>query len=310
MICVLVVVEKNTRIVMENQNNIQPVKSRLFFLKLILICFVLIRCSSLQSQEKMEIVEGKKVFLSDTVITIQIEGRPVSIQGVSEKKECLGTILVLPGFNFSRLDWCEKVPALCKMAKDSGFVLVFPEMGKSVYASRFYLETRIDLQQFPTRKWLSDTVINHLRESYGLFDTLGNNYIVGLSTGARGAALLYTDLPKLFAAIALLSGDFDQTQMPKDNLMTLYYGPYEKNKERWELVDNVATKLQNWVCPTYIGHGQKDKIVPPSQSKWLAERLKNQKIQVVLHEPEMGHDYSYWGSETQNVLNFFKKHKK
>jgi S-formylglutathione hydrolase FrmB len=140
-----------------------------------------------------------------------------------------------------------------------------------------------------------------------------NNFLLGLSTGGRGVCLVYLNNKKIFQAAASLSGDFDQSTMPGDRIMTAVYGKYENFPERWTGSDNIQKRISEWEIPVYLGHGQKDKIVPFSQTLEFYKALKKSKpeLEIAFHDPkEEGHDYKYWDSETISVFEFFKKHLK
>ena len=70
----------------------------------------------------------------------------------------MGTIVLLPGWNYSVLDWCSKT-SICEKAKSLGYNLVLFDMSKSVYASKTYPETREDMKKYVTRTWLKDSII-------------------------------------------------------------------------------------------------------------------------------------------------------
>lgn len=241
--------------------------------------------------------------------TIKIAGHELDI--AMPKAHYRGNLIILQGYNFPKHDWCAKAPQLCEQALAEGYALIMPEMGKSIYSSEFFPETRADMQKQPRRTWLTDSVFSYLQERHNLLLSKQNNYILGLSTGGRGVALLALDRPELFQAVASLSGDFDQSKMPKDRLMAIYYGPYAQFQERWETVDNVLARINDWQMPIYLGHGQKDKVVPPQQTRLFYDSLVTNfdSTKVVLNEPvEAAHDYKYWGSETEAVLTFFKQY--
>ncbi|NJK84110.1 MAG: alpha/beta hydrolase, partial [Saprospiraceae bacterium] len=171
----------------------------------------------------------------DSLQTLLIGGHLVDIMQPSG--EIKGNIIVLPGWDFSRKDWCQK-SSLCAQALARGYRLILPEMARSVYAAEYYLETRTDWLRYPNKIWCTDSLVPALQQRYGILLPEQKNFVLGLSTGGRGAALLSLALPELFTAAAALSGDFDQTKMPADNLMRGYYGEYSKFPERWKGVDN------------------------------------------------------------------------
>ena len=264
------------------------------------ICFVD------QSKIPQKIDHSPMLSPKDSLISTQISGHWVDIL-YPESPQSKGNILVLPGWSFSRQDWCQKAD-LCKKASAEGYCLIFPEMGKSIYASQLYPETRDDWRQYPTLDWVLNAMIEQLQEEYQLLTSDQNNYLLGLSTGGRGVALIALKRPNLFKAAAALSGDFDQTKMPKDNLMRGFYGEYKKFPDRWEGVDNPQKQIEKFHTPIYLGHGKLDKIVPPNQTLHFYQALQHAhpKLKIVLHMPDAAHNYAYWGSETDAVLDFYK----
>lgn len=244
----------------------------------------------------------------DSVVNIQIKGHWVTI--LSPKTNSVkGNILVLPGWSFPRQDWCEK-SSLCSKALARGYRLILPEMGKSVYATQLYPETRADWRSFPTNTWLMKEMIPYLQDSLKIMTRSQDNFALGLSTGARGVALVALADPTLWKAGAALSGDYDQALMPQDRLIAGFYGSYAQFKNRWESVDNPNRQAQNFKTALYLGHGVLDNISPPSQTQLFYNTLKklhpNLRLKLNM-QANAKHDYAYWDSEVENMLNFFEE---
>ena len=235
---------------------------------------------------------------------------PVDIFVPKNISRCNSQILMLPGWNFPRDDWYKKTNIL-KEAEENGFCLVFPEMGKAVYASRYFPETKRKVFIKPSLTWINENLMKHLQTVYGMFLKVQNNFIMGLSTGARGVALVSLTNQGLFKAGCALSGDYDQSAMPKDRLMSAIYGNYEQHKDRWKKIDNPKSKSDQWAMPLYLGHGRKDKIVPFSQSKEFYKAIKKNDINIpiIFNAPETEHNYTYWAAEIRPSFIFFNKHK-
>ncbi|HEX2933792.1 MAG TPA: prolyl oligopeptidase family serine peptidase [Bacteroidales bacterium] len=246
----------------------------------------------------------------DTIINLpnQHSTLPVYLK-FPGNKTAKGVIVVLPGWKLPVLDWYTKT-TFCQKALAMGYILIMPEMSKSIYATQRYPETRKDWLQFATRTWFKDTLITYLQKQYGLLLPGQKNYLLGLSTGARGVALLALDCPEIFRKGAGLSGDYDQTQMPKDALMTGWYGSFSEYTDRWKGPDNVVSRFKELKIPLYLGHGKADKIVPVSQTIQFADSLKKYNTKLVTcHINETAeHNYDYWNSEVDAVLAFFNKH--
>jgi S-formylglutathione hydrolase FrmB len=240
--------------------------------------------------------------------TITISNIKVDIY--TPKANAIGNIVILPGWNFKKEEWCKQTN-LCNKALSMGYTLIMPEMGKSIYASNYYKETWLMMQSTIKRAWVTDTLFKYIQDTFGLLRNNQNNYIMGLSTGAHGTALIVEDLPKLFCACALLSGDYDQSKLKQDQIFIATYGPYNQFASRWKQIDNPLTGCDSLYIPTYIGHGQSDPIIPKYQSEWLYKNLKSkhpkQDIKLSL-KPSQQHNFKYWASEVDSILNFFSTH--
>lgn len=248
-----------------------------------------------------------KIIIKDT--TLIIDSVLVEIIVPSGKTE--GYILMLPGWNFSRTDCCNK-STFCKKATAAGFCLIMPEMGKSIYSGKFYKETRSEWKKYPSRVWVLESMIPLLQKNYGFLKDGGNNHLYGISTGARGVALLALHTKNIFKSGVALSGDYDQSLLKADNLMIGYYGTFSAFPDRWNGEDNALKNAQKIDIPLYLAHGRKDNIVPCSQTELFFEEMnkKNLKVKCEIHINEKAeHTYTFWDSETENALNFFQKNK-
>jgi dienelactone hydrolase len=256
---------------------------------------------------KLPLKSKKKQFVD--LQTLTIEGHKVDIQ--TPENEIIGNILVLQGWDFPRTDWCQKSD-LCKKAIKKGYRLIMPEMGRSVFSSQFYPETLKEWQKFPNKAWIIEKMIPFLQKEKNIFTNQKPNYIVGLSTGGRGVALICLATPNIWTAAASLSGDFDQTLTPQDRLMIGYYGSFEKFPERWKGEDNPTLQAKNFKTPIYLGHSIQDNIVPISQTKVFESALKKYcpRLKIKTNYPKGMHDYKYWNSEVDNMLNFFEEFEK
>ncbi|MEN2992877.1 MAG: prolyl oligopeptidase family serine peptidase [Bacteroidia bacterium] len=211
-------------------------------------------------------------------------------------------LVLLPGWNFSRQAWC-KESSLCQVAKQRGYRLVLLEMGKSIYASQVFPETRADWRGYPTLRTLVDTVFPALERQGVLWP--GRSFVLGLSTGGRGVVLILAHTGRLFAAGAALSGDFDPHLNPRDPLLTGWYGRYSA---RWEEVDNPLRLAASIQVPLFLAHGVQDKVVPYQHSQRLYERLKalsfRPRVELRL-DPNGGHDFAFWEKYGLAALDFF-----
>ena len=236
----------------------------------------------------------------------------VQVDYIVPKTEIKGTILVLPGWNFSKNDICEK-SNFCNKAIQAGYMLILPEMLKSIYASQLYPETRNEWRKYPTLKWVTDTLIPWFQLNKKKLRKGENNFIFGISTGGRGVAMvsIYTD--GIFIAGAALSGDYNPPDFPQDNLMRGYYGELLQFPERWNGYDNPKTNVRKLKIPLFLAHAKADKIVPFEQTVNFYNEIQklHPELGCKMYISELnGHDYNFWSSEYDNVFDFFKSHSK
>jgi pimeloyl-ACP methyl ester carboxylesterase len=133
------------------------------------------------------------------------------------------------------------------------------------------------------------------------------NGVCGISSGARGAALLAMDKPEVFKVVVVLSGDFNPSLLESDKLMNLFYGKFTQFKQRWLDNDNVYSAASSFQVPILLLHGAKDNVVSVKQSTSFHKELKrvNPSLKTKLIVDSLaGHTYSYWGKQTKNILLF------
>lgn len=268
-------------------------------------------CVNSGSLESTEIIESdeenKEVLPNDTLLQMKYLDQLVEVRIHYPESEMLGTLLILQGWNFPNTDWCEKT-TLCDKALQEGYALVCPNMGKSIYSERVYEQTRKDWLIYPTRAWLVDEMLPALHE-FQLFRKGEFSGIVGLSTGARGAFLVAQDRPEIFGAVACLSGDYDQSKFPDDNLYKGFFGALSVYPEEWNGNENPMSRFDLFQAALYLGHGTADEVVDIQHSDYLYAALKSKKHDgMEYHRAEgYGHDYTYWDSEVDAILSFFRK---
>lgn len=266
------------------------------------------RDSKEQGIRNIEKVASEESFvkpnIKDTSLVYE-SGRFQSLVRIEmPETEFRGTILVLQGWNFPNTSWSDS-SNLELLASESGFALVMPEMGKSIYHKRNYPQTRKDWKRYPTRTWLVDTVIADLQTRYKLFLPEQNNFVMGLSTGGRGAFIIAQENSGIFSGGASLSGDYDQSAFPGDNL---YRGFFGTNPAGWSEDENPMSFVKSWSVPMYFAHGESDSVVSVKHQLILEEIKKehnNAPGWIFRIEEDAGHDYHFWGQQVESIINFF-----
>ncbi|MEM7038417.1 MAG: prolyl oligopeptidase family serine peptidase, partial [Bacteroidota bacterium] len=225
---------------------------------------------------------------------LEIAGVPVSVKVPEAKTAYMGDILVLHGWNEHFETWCKR-SRLCLKATKKGFRVIMPDMDKSMYMMRAYAETREDWQTLPTFAWLRDSLIQGLQTKHCLLAEKGQNFVVGVSAGARGVIRLLQETPELFVAGAALSGDYNPAEMRGDNIYRGFLGEYEGQEERWKTTENIAAHVDRIRVPVYLGHGKKDDNISYEQTEHLYNVLRaaHPSLNVRLNLTSKGHGYTY-----------------
>jgi pimeloyl-ACP methyl ester carboxylesterase len=220
-----------------------------------------------------------------------------------------GDMLILHAWDETPASWCLR-SRICSKASSKGYRLIMPAMGKSIYTRECYAETRPDWQEFHSAAFFIDTLLPALRSEYCLLKEQGYNFVIGVSAGARGAVRLVQELPDLFVSAAALSGEYDPSQMQRDNIYRGFLGDYEDHPERWNEAENLTSSVRSMRTPLYLGHGKRDDFVPYTQTERLYNVLRREvpDLNARLNlSSDRGGSYAYWNYEVNNIFRFFEQ---
>ena len=291
-------------------------------------------------------------FARDTVYFVHCNGKSIRVEIKVARFAKASTrqkmLLLLPGWNFSDTQWCTRT-RVCDEATKRGYDVMLVEMGKSVYMDSLYPQMRADYRLHPTRTWLWDSVLKPLQKRTYFTDqgipedptkTVNGRvlyksmrlpipcFVMGLSTGARGALLLALEHPEAFVGCAGLSGDYNPLLMKNDNLMINCLGKYDDVPWRWRGTNNIEMRVDFFKVPMYLAHGSDDRVVPMKQTESLllaierSEACKaraafpkvytavthhylNEKIIQSEIVVGAGHDYIFWNQAGLKALDYF-----
>lgn len=232
---------------------------------------------------------------------------PVSAEAAAGSEEPGFPLLVaLPGWNSPGSAWRDS-SVLTELAEARGFVVVAPSMGRSVYESQYYEDTRRRWAPYPGLPWVRNVVLPAVRERVAVSADPARTAVIGYSTGGRGAALLgaTTDL---FGFAASLSGTFDLAALDPDTgeyrIHAAVFGSRRRNAERWLAEDCPRDPAAYAGVRWYAAHGGADEVVPAAQtSGWLdAMRAAGVPVggEVV---PRAGHDWRFWNEQLPLVID-------
>ncbi len=291
-------------------------------------------------------------FARDTVYFVPCNGKSIRVEikvgrfaNASTRRKML---LLLPGWNCADTQWCTRT-RVCDEATKRGYDVMLVEMGKSVYMDSLYPQMRADYRLHPTRTWLWDSVLKPLQKrtyftdrgipcdpikavngdvSYLSMQLPIPSYVMGLSTGARGALLLALEHPEAFVGCAGLSGDYNPLLMKNDNLMINCLGKYDEVPWRWKGTNNIEMRVDALRVPMYLAHGGNDGVVPKNQTESLLLAIERSEAckaraavpsvgtvvdhyyldsKIVRSEIVVGaaHDYIFWNQAGFKALDYF-----
>jgi len=221
-----------------------------------------------------------------------------------------GDLLLLPAWDDSEGGWCTR-SRICAKALKQGYRIVMPEMGKSMYCMEVYPETRPDWKTAPTFPFLKDSILPWLQEQYCLFTPDGNNFVLGVGAGGRGALRLLEEMPDLFVAGAAMSGDYNPSLFPKDNLYRGFLGSSDQFQDRWSITENICHKASEIKTPLFLAHGTEDQYVRSEQTDVLYAEIQKSNPELTVKavlEPDFGHGFSFWNTQVNDIFSFFSSY--
>jgi enterochelin esterase-like enzyme len=223
------------------------------------------------------------------------------------KGQRLPLVLALHGWGHSPELWKAKGD-LASYAEKHALVIAMPDMGKTVYETALYPESRGAWTVAPGARWAAEVILPYVRAHYAVWPDRAHTAVLGYSTGGRGAVLLAEAYPE-FAFAGSLSGTYDlMTLRPEEGEYKIHaavYGPREKFNARWER-DNIVSAQRLAKLPgtrLFIAHGRKDRGVNPNQLEALRAALKPTAVAVeFVVVPEAGHDWAFWNSQWERLF--------
>jgi S-formylglutathione hydrolase FrmB len=219
-------------------------------------------------------------------------------------------LLVLHGWNGTAAEWKQRAEtaAVLAFADERGVIVAVPTMGRTVWESRFYPESRGRWGRVPGAVWLGEVVLPRLRAVLPVRKDRGGTAILGNSTGGRGAIVLAQRYPE-FGAVASLSGTYDFGRLPaaagEHKIHAVVFGPRARFPERWREEDTVGdAKLERLRgVRLYLAHGGGDKVVGADQLRSFEQHLGRLAIPAtVVIDPAAGHDWKFWGAQLRPAL--------
>lgn len=152
-------------------------------------------------------------------------------------------------------------------------------------------------------KWISEDVIDAVKENIEVVTEQSPVFISGLSMGGYGALRIGAKYPKTFKAI---SGHSSITDLPQ---MALFV---EEGLENYQQEDATNQSVFKWMKknkdllpPFRFDCGKDDELI--EHNRLLHQQLKEQKIAHVYQEFSGKHEWIYWETHVVDTLQFFSE---
>lgn len=216
-------------------------------------------------------------------------------------------LIALHGWGHAPEDLRKNVK-LAPWADSAGAVIVLPAMGKTVYETRFYKETKNAWGKVPGARWIAEVVLPWARKEYAVSKEKAGTGIVGYSTGGRGAVLIAQRWPE-FGFVASASGTYAAERLPvtlgESKIHAAVYGDLARHRDRWRQDDAVRPDLKEALAgaKVVLAHGAKDKVVPPSQLDAMIQFFEGTKTAPTIElDGDAAHDWAFWARALESAL--------
>jgi enterochelin esterase-like enzyme len=227
-------------------------------------------------------------------------------------------VIALHGWNSPVSDW-EKLGNIQVHAERLGAVVAVPDMGRTVYETDYFRESRLRnltrrTPRVPGTPWIGGVVLPYLRRCLAVSRDRSRTAIIGYSTGGRGAVLVAQHYPE-FGLVAGFSGTYDlETLRPGTGEYRIHANLYGEmrphHRKRWlseqSILPALVEKLRG--ARVMLAHGQQDPVVSFTQTTVMVTAMKTAGLvpaPVARIVPDAGHDWAFWRGEVQAAMEAF-----
>lgn len=228
------------------------------------------------------------------------EMRKLPDYGFYQQNKCYQVLYLYHGTTGDCWDWL-RFSRIEKYAQDHCLAVVMPTM----YNSNFH-----DIpNSYPWYRYAARELPRIISWTFPVSTRREDTFIAGLSMGGNGVFKIAMANPEQYGAVACLSGGFQLAEWIEKERKAPWaaaYGSDEKllgtvEDPYWQAEQIAAQKIDH--PKLYMCCGTEDPICYDSNQKFHAH-LEKIGFEHTFHEQSGGHDWDFWDSEIQRILDW------
>ncbi|MBL4936230.1 esterase family protein [Clostridium sp. YIM B02515] len=220
----------------------------------------------------------------------------------SEVKEKYPTLYLLHGLSDDHTIW-QRRTSIERYVSDMGLAVVMPNAGRS-----FYTDMKHGYKYFT---YITEELPEIARQFFPLSSKREDNFVAGLSMGGYGAFKAALSFPEKYAAAASLSGVLDMasrvkedTIQDKEELYNIFgdLNSIAESKNDLLYLAKQVSALKSGKPKLYQCCGTEDFLYEDNQI--FKNFIKDTDFDYTYDEGPGVHDWAYWDTQIQKVLNW------
>ncbi|WP_022749804.1 alpha/beta hydrolase [Lachnobacterium bovis] len=207
------------------------------------------------------------------------------------------TLYLLHGLLGNYTDWVSQT-RIQKWAEEKNLAVVMPSGDNA-----FYFNSRTPWNDYGT--FIGQELVEITRRMFPLSDKREDTYIAGLSMGGFGAlrnGIVYSDTFGYVAGLSAAVHIFeDISEEANIGLFDNIEEASKTDKNPWVAVEDMLAAGRS-VPYIYMACGTQDDLMPANIA--FRDYLESKGIKVTWDEDDYGHDWDFWDSQIQKVLDW------
>ena len=235
------------------------------------------------------------VLIHSTVMNRDIKCVVVLPDSYAKGSQDYPVLYLLHGYSGNYANWVKHAPDFLKCVDQYNIIGICPDGNYNSWYFDSPVDSAVKFETYVSKEVPAYVDLHYRTKKDRKYRALG-----GLSMGGHGALYLAILHKDFFGAAVSMSGGVDFTPFPKNWDIAKVLGPYEQNKERWQLhtAQHLAGTLNNGDLALSFECGTGDFFQGVNRALHL--KLTNLKIDHDYAERPGQHNWDYWN----NAINY------